>query len=198
MVAIVGREAYREQLLALLPQGRAWPREPDSLLSLLMDAQAEEYARLDAVATGLLDEMLPGSTTALISDWEEDVGLPDECTDLATTILKRRAAILEKEAGRTNLNAASFIEVGANFGLIITVDEHDQVRADAIANLDTSSGKWRYVFWVNIPTDSPTREFDMLSHVDTPLLVEGERNVELECRLRKLTPSHTHMVPVYA
>ena len=40
--------AYRAQLQALLPLGDAWPRRPDAVLTRLLAAWAEEFARIDA------------------------------------------------------------------------------------------------------------------------------------------------------
>ena len=47
MVQTVGRDAYRDQLHALLPAGRAWPEEADSTLDALVRAMASRVADVD-------------------------------------------------------------------------------------------------------------------------------------------------------
>jgi uncharacterized protein YmfQ (DUF2313 family) len=58
----ISRADYLSQLQALLPQGAAWTRERDAALTRLLDAFAEEFARVDARARQLLDESDPRST----------------------------------------------------------------------------------------------------------------------------------------
>ena len=188
--------AYLEQLLALMPRGRAWPRYVGSVLRSLLGAEAAELAAVDRAATVLLDEVRPNTTFDLLPDWEHTAGLPDECSSLASTVAERRAAVVGKLVAQPDLNPESFKRIGRSFGVEITVREHDKAAADAIAGLDTSGGRWRFVWWIEIPTTSDFRYFDTLSDVNTPLL-EVERNPELECRLRKARPAHTHLVLGY-
>ena len=69
--------------------------------------------------------------------------------------------------------------------------------ARTLPGLDTSNGRWRFVWWITIPTEADVRYFDTLSDVNVPL-AEIERITELECRLRKAAPAHTHLVIGYA
>ncbi len=188
----LGIDAYHRQLLSLLPQGQAWPREAGTVISRLLRAEASQLAEIDRVAVGLLNELLPNLTFDLLTEWEQSVGLPDDCTDLGSTIQQRRAAVVNKVVSRLDTNTATYERIGSEFGVDITVDEHDQTRAATDSVMDTSGGRWRHVWWVTIPTRSPPRRFDMLSHVSTPLLTV-ERNVELECRLRAASPAHTEL-----
>ena len=70
---------------------------------------------------------------------------------LGSSITIRRASLLEKLVTKPTLNASEFERIGGTFGAVITVEELDQVRADAIVGLDTSGGKWRFVWWIGIP-----------------------------------------------
>ena len=195
MAEPVGAEAYLGQLQALLPQGRAWTRRPDAVLTRLLAAEADELADIDLAATQLLDEVRPDTTVALLPEWERVLGLPDDCSDPDAGFFQRQAAVLERVVAQPTLNRSDYIAIGAKFGLTVTVDENDQARADAIAGLDTTNGKWRFVWWVNIADDGIQR-FDTLSDTETPL-VEFDRSSELECRLLKAAPAHTHLVIAY-
>ena len=195
MAEPVGAEAYLGQLQALLPQGRAWTRRPDAVLTRLLAAEADELADVDLAATQLLDEIRPDTTFDMLSDWERVVGLPDACSDPDAGIFQRRAAVLERLVAQPTLNPSDYVALGRKFGVGLTVVEHDQVRADAIAGLDTSGGKWVFVWWISIDDDG-IQYFDTLSETETPL-VEFDRSNELECRLRKAAPAHTHLVIGY-
>ena len=196
MVQPLGIEQYHRQLLSLLPRGKAWPKEAGTVISRLLRAEASQLAEIDRVAVGLLNEFLPNLTFDLLEEWEQSVGLPDACTDLGSTIQQRRAAVVNKVVSRLDTNSDTYVRIGREFGIEITVDEHDQARAANDSALDTSNGRWRNVWWVTIPTSSPPRRFDVLSDVNTPLLVV-ERNTELECRLRAASPGHTELHTVY-
>lgn len=77
----------------LLPRGLAWDRE-DPVRQSIVAAQCTELSRVDVRADGLLRELDPHFTFALLDDWEVELGLP-ECA-APTTIEARRAAILAK------------------------------------------------------------------------------------------------------
>ena len=132
MVAAVGVDAYREQIGALLPRGRAWPRERDTTLGATIEAIAQELAEIDLQAVRLLDELLAGRTSDLLTDWEADVGLPDACSRLASTLSERRAAVLGKIVTQPTLNPTSYEAIAAAFGVDIVVEEFDEVRAAAL------------------------------------------------------------------
>lgn len=191
MTEAVGHERYLEQLQALMPRGRAWTRDPDALLTKLLRGLARSLAALDLKAVQLLADADPARTTDLIEEWEKLAGLPDDCTEPLSGLAVRRAAVLDRLVARADLNPATIIALAASYGLTVTVDEHDQARAGLIAGLDVSGGKWRYVWWVTISADS-SRFFNVLSDVVTPLL-DFDVSGEFQCRLRKLSPAHTHL-----
>ena len=201
MVAPVERTSYREQLHALLPQGSAWPREPGTVLDDLLDAIAEQLARVDSSGSNLLDDIRPNNTLDLLSDWERVAGLPDSCSVDNSSVAVRRASLLEKLVTKTSPSPAEFRRIGDLFGVTITVEEFDQTRATTWANaqspaVDVTSGKWRYVWWITIPTSADVARLTTVSTVDTPFKSVG-RNSELECRLRGASPAHSHLIIEY-
>ena len=76
-------EQYRQALQSLLPPGPAFTREPNALLTKLLDALAQELYRADLRAAQLIDEAFPDTTTELLPDWERVAGLPDACGEIA-------------------------------------------------------------------------------------------------------------------
>lgn len=196
MVQLVNRAAYLAQLKALIPPGRAWSRERGTTLGAFLEAAAHELAEIDGEAVALLLDIRPATTTELLPDWERVAGLPDNCSSLASTLVERRASLLTKIVTRLNLNPSTFEEIGLSFGVVLTVEEHDQTRAGTSTTLNTGGGRWRHVWWVTVPTSADVRAFDMNSDVNTPLLLV-DRNTELECRLQKASPAHTLLVVGY-
>ncbi len=189
-------EDYRHQLASLLPRGPAWTRDPASVLQRLLAGLARSLARLDAAASSLPDEARPSTTYHLLPDWERALGLPDVCSALGATITERRAAVVATLQAPETVSLAEYHRVASFYGITLRISELDQARADAIPGLDTAGGRWRFVWWISIPTEARIRYFDTLSDVNTPLAswdqVPG--HAELECRLRAMAPAHTHLV----
>ena len=204
MVETVPRPAYRDQLHVLLPSGPAWSPEAGTVLDLLLDAFAAQMADLDSTAVNLLNEIRPSTTFDLLPDWERVVGLPDSCSVLGSTITVRRASLLEKLVTKPTLNVSEFVRIGRTFGVDIVVEDLDQTRAEALSaklllsgiTLDVTSGKWRFVWWITIPTTADIVRLTTLSTVKTPFRSVA-RNTEMECRLQKASPAHTHLAIGY-
>ena len=76
------RDAYLDQLAALLPTGPALPRDPASRFMGLLGMPAAELAAVDARVAALLAEADPRATAELLPEWEEAFGLPDDCSPL--------------------------------------------------------------------------------------------------------------------
>lgn len=90
-------EDYGQLMMNLLPLGPAWPREPDTTLSLTLHGLADYYGFIDSRAADLLEiESDPRKTVELLSDWERNFGLPDPCLTIPQTIAERQIALVRK------------------------------------------------------------------------------------------------------
>src|SRR5215467_8882156 len=88
---------YAQALISLLPQGQAWPRDPDSTLIRALTGIAYFYGFVDSRAGDLLEtESDPRLTLELLPDWERAWGLPDPCIKEPTSIQDRRNALVKK------------------------------------------------------------------------------------------------------
>ena len=192
MVQTVDRDAYRDQLHALLPAGRAWPEEADTTLDALVRAMASQVSEVDRSAANLLTEIRPNTTFDLLPDWERVLGLPDDCSDLGSDVTTRRASVLALLVTQPTLHPDDYVEIGERYGVTITVDDLNQTRADAVPSLDTTNGKWRFVWFIDIPASADNRTFRVNSRVNERLTTFS-RNTELECRLLKAAPAHTQL-----
>lgn len=172
--------AYAAQLLALLPQGAAWRRAPGSVLSQLMTAIGEEFARLDARAESLLAEADPRSTAELLPEWETTAGLPDPCVDVPQTVEQRRAALLARLLATGGASRAYFIAVAAAHGYTVTIDEPALHTWRITASVSTAIVPFRAG----------------LSTAGEPLRAFGDD--ALECLFNRIKPAHTAVLFAYA
>jgi uncharacterized protein YmfQ (DUF2313 family) len=114
---------YLQMLMNLLPRGRAWSRSPDGILYKLMHAFSSEIGRVDTRVNDLSIERDTRLTTELLSDHEKDLGLPDSCTELATTITERRRIANSKLVTDSGLDKQTYIDIAADLGYEITITE---------------------------------------------------------------------------
>lgn len=93
---------YSQQLHQLLPSGPAWDCDAYPLPYKVIVAFAQELARVDSRAEGLLLEMFPGTVRDLLPDWERVMQLPDPCLPVQSSWGERHRAVLQRftEAGR--------------------------------------------------------------------------------------------------
>jgi uncharacterized protein YmfQ (DUF2313 family) len=194
----VGAAAYHAQLLALLPPGPAWPREPTSWLGRLLAAWAEEFARLETRVDQLLAEYDPRSAYELIDEWEAALGLPDPCTAAATTLSARQVNTWRKLAFVGGQTPAFYIALAASLGFEIEIHEFDPDVDDYAPSLaaEVAAGRWRHIWRVHVLNAGDFTYFRM----GDPLggrFVEGDAAFDLECIITASRPAHTYVVFSY-
>lgn len=141
---------YQTQLLALLPQGSAWPREPESEIGLLMCGLAEEFARVDAMLDDIAAESLPSQVTQLIDEWEAEYGLPDDSTDVATTLQDRRSAVVQKYQQYGSQSREFLIAMAAALGFEITITEYSETTFGGAFGDYYWGTDWAFVVQTNV------------------------------------------------
>lgn len=191
------KDQYREQLRALLPPGRALPAERGSTLDGLLDAMAEELARVSARMDRLPIEAVPNTTSELLPDWERVAGLPDNCSgQLANTLQGRRADLVTKLTSLGGQSRAYFIGLAAQLGFTVTIDEFRPFRAGTSrAGEAITNGDWVFTWRVNGPPVPVIRFRAGQSAAGEPLASWG--NGPLECRFNQLKPAHTNVIFAY-
>lgn len=186
---------YLQQLQALLPQGPAWSREADAVLTKLLTAFAEEFAKVDARIDALVNEADPRTTNELLADWERVAGLPDLCTGIPPTIALRRELLVSKLTNLGGQSKAFFIALAAKLGYTIAIDEFKRFRVTSRVNDVLNDSDWAYVWRVNAAQDT-VRKFTVSGRVNEPLASWG--NTALECVITRLKPAHTHVQFAYS
>jgi uncharacterized protein YmfQ (DUF2313 family) len=203
--AVATPENYRDLLLALLPPGLAWTRDPTSRLGLVCHAIGDELARVhnrirdlfleaDPSAANPTDAALSGTGYGgLLDDWERVLGLPDPYVGTpieSLTVDERRAAAGAKYAAQGGCTAAYFITVAARLGYTITIEEPvDPWRVDSSRVDEPIYGEaWAFA-WIVTASYDDVSYFRCDSPCDISLVSWGTG--DLVSTLEALKPAHT-------
>lgn len=194
-----GADAYLTQALALLPQGRAWPRDEDALLTRFWHGVAGKLAVVQADACALLNvESYPCASLDLLGDWERVLGLPDPCVTAALTVIERQLTVCAKLATQGGQSRAYFAAVASALGYAITIEEFRPFVCGLSACGDPLFGghDTRFYWRVRVPGPRTTRFRTGISRAGERLL-EIARAEDLECVLDRLKPAHTVLLFAY-
>lgn len=163
----------------LLPRGRAWPRDLESLMAKTLTGLAPTYSRLAARDNQLIVEALPASTTELLPEWEETLGLPDPCAGPTPTIDERRAQVVARFSNTGGQSAAFFIAYALVLGYTITITVYTPYTFGMPFGLPMYGESWAFAWTVNAP-------------------LAAEANQVLACEFERLKPAHTIVNFVYS
>ncbi len=108
-------ERYRDSLLRHLPPGIAITRRADQNVPRMLEALAVEPARVAERVQDMLVEAFPGTTVELIDEWEDALGLPDDCVT-PTIYADRIAAIVARFVGTSGHSEADYKELAESLG----------------------------------------------------------------------------------
>ena len=182
---------YRQALQALIPTGRAWPRDPDAVQFAVLRALAASFQRSDNDALSILNGAFPKTAIIMLTEWEKSLGLPDDCSiGEVDTIAKRQSAIVSKLISTGGQSKSYFIGIAKALGYNITINEYRQARAGLSVCGDGINGdNWPFVWMVEGEETNISYARVGLSYCGDPLRSWG--NKQLECRLSALSPSHT-------
>lgn len=194
--------AYAEQLGALLPRGRAWLRAPGSVMLQVLEGIAEEFARADRRVAALADEADPRTALELLPEWERVAGLPDQCLPVTGTITERQRRVARKISGLGGQSRAFFIELAAQLGIAITIEEFRPFTAGMRSGSRCYSTGWRYVWLVIVPPFSEggftvTNERFRAGQSRAGDRLRSFSVQELECVIRRAAPAHTRVLFSY-
>lgn len=143
-------EEYAGAFAALLPTGPAWPRDPNSVLQIVISGMAEIWGAppnqadadiqvsVDGRAADLLvTEADPRTTVELLPDWEKAFGLPDDCLAEPLTIEARHNALVNRITLLGSGAPAFFVQQAAIIGYNIAILEHSPFMCGISAVGDT-------------------------------------------------------------
>lgn len=190
--------AYTELMQSYLPEGSAWPHDPDAALTKIISVIGSELARVDARAAQLMQEFDPRTALELLPEWEEIVGEPDACSGPAETLKERRARVHAKLIARGGQSAAYFISLAASLGHTVEIEEYRPAYASLLAAGDPLWDEPAAHYWtvIIIDDDGGSRYFYAdESAAGEPLATWGD--TLLECMINRFQPAHTDVAFAY-
>ena len=200
---------YAEAWAGLLPQGAAWPREPDSVLMRLLSGQGAIWGDpVDARAADLLErEADPRATLEMLADWERAFGLPEPCVQEPLTVEERRLALLQKMTGEGGQSRAWFYALAMSLGYVIRIVEFSPFmcgisRCGDTRRTGTHGEQFRWEIastdirfrWIVRVFGSRVSWFRMGSgRCGVDPMVRISQAEDIECLFRRYKPAHTEI-----
>ncbi|MBM6414851.1 YmfQ family protein, partial [Lacticaseibacillus paracasei] len=135
--------------------------------------------RLCARDNQLIVEANPSTTTELLPEWEETMGLPDPCAGPAPTIDQRRAQVLARFANSGGQSIPFFIAYALTLGYAITITVYTPYTFGMVFGLPMYGDAFIFAWTVNAP-------------------LAAEANNVLECEFERLKPAHTTVNFIYS
>lgn len=180
---------YEHAASVLTPRGLVWTEARESNLRRLLGSLSTTWARLGLRAHELEREFQPRTATELLGEWEEALGLPGPCGELAPTLVLRRAAAAAKLAFRGGQNEGFFVELARSLGFEVQVVKYDGTTVDDTVDDFLASADWVFAFEIRAPKLTP-----FFFRVGSSVV--GERlsdtnNALLECYIQDAKPAHT-------
>lgn len=192
-VAVHDTGAWRDQLVQMLPRGRAWQAQPGSALDQLLHAIGDEFARAEARLTRLLDEADPRTALEMLGDWENTVGLPDQCFGISENVQERQVAVAQRVTASGGQSRAYFTQLAAALGYTITIEEFRPARIGDRIGARLYTDEWRPYWRVHVllgvgalPNAAVARIGDRIG-----VRLRGWGSLDLECIIRRHAPAHS-------
>jgi len=213
-------EDYAHAMLALLPQGQAWPRSVGSALVNTVIGLCKYWGYVDSRAADFLEiEADPRIAIEMFPDWERNWGLPDPCFfGIQTSLTERHRILMLKMTMLGGQSRAWFVELMSWLGYEILITEyapymcgiskcgdtsHDEIAAGgALGNMRWYLGPPEMRFYWSIGTGQAKLQWFRTAPqggevgVD-PHLIIGMAG-EVPCILDRLKPAHTQIVFDYS
>lgn len=181
-------------LIALLPQGRVWPKELDTTQAETFGAIAQTFKRECDAGNALLVDAFPATTEFLLPEWEATLGLPDPCTAGAETIAQRVAQVVSKLSKPGGQSIAYFVSLAGALGYPnATVTQYAPFRVGrSRMGAPLGGAGWMFVWTLTAPTLPVTYFRTGLGRMGDPLYSLAADG--LRCTIEAAAPAHTNVL----
>jgi uncharacterized protein YmfQ (DUF2313 family) len=146
---------FTRALLALLPRGRAWPRDPDTTLAALAEGLAGRFQHVTDEAALILSDTFPATaSTGFAVQWERTLGLPGPYGTTPPDLAGRRLQIVAALTDTGGQSAAYFIALAARLGYTITIEMFRPTFVDDLVDSVIRGVSWAFHWEVHLPAGS--------------------------------------------
>ncbi|XTZ39584.1 YmfQ family protein [Salmonella enterica] len=197
-MSLYSQNDYATALGALLPTGRAWPRAKQTVQAAVLRALGSSLQRSDNDAVNLIIGAFPSTATAMLSEWESTLGLPDDCAiGEIDGISDRQRAVVSRLISTGGLNRDYYIRVAAALGYTITITQFRPAMSGMSMYGDALNGdEWPFTWRINAPETTIKYALAGSAYCGDPLASWG--NKQLECAINKIAPSHLNLIFSYS
>ena len=168
----------------------------NSNLRKILLGLASEFVRFRDKANLIYNEYNPKSTTDFITEWETQVGIPDDCFNNTGTLEERGINILLKLAGINTTTTEQFKNIASILGYNISVS----------TGIDTSVFPLQLPFILIDQVEAPftivitlpaSEQADGLP-LELPFTLTSEAPEILQCLFNKIKPAHCNIIFRYS
>lgn len=192
----MGRSAteYTKLLQSLLPRGRVWTRDWGSVLKQVLHGQSDELSRVDGRSEDLVFERDTRNTNELLTDWERDLGLPDECSQDGATVSERRKEVNAKFTQKGRQDKQYFVDIALALGWTITITEYTPfICGVGVSGEFCGDSEVIFQWTINVNATETTIFFTSGSSESGDPLSELAGVETLICTMNRLKPAHTQL-----
>jgi uncharacterized protein YmfQ (DUF2313 family) len=187
---------FTQALLGLMPRGRIWPRDTDSVIVRTVSSFAPSWERQTTSLAELIADAFPSNPVQLLFEWEETLGLPNPFAGIQS-LAQRQAQVLNKFANDGGQSVPYFLSVLTALGFLgATITEFAPFRAGiSHAGDPVNSEAWFFTWLITAPNLSVSYFSADTSTAGQPLytLIGAD---ELEYVIKQYAPAHT--IPLFA
>lgn len=122
-------EDYLAALQALMPRGRIWPRDSNSVQAQVLGGLAPSYEANNQRANNLLVDAFPSTSVELLPEWEATLGLTATSAGPTATVAARQALVVARLIGLNGISVADFTAYAGLLGYQISVKGNAPFRA---------------------------------------------------------------------
>lgn len=187
-------DRYLAQLQALLPPGRAWPRDDEAELTEFLRGIASWLAAVHERGRDLQREINPFTARELLPDWESSLALDaDDLTEAA-----RQSAVVAKLADKGGARKTRYIALAEALGYTASIEGYAICTCESTCEAYVWP-EWVRFFWklvvagggyiqanCTMPCTAPLRDYTATGQSD-----------QLETMIKAITPAISNVIFVY-
>ncbi len=194
----ITKEEQTDILGQYLPDGKVFLKKFDDTSNIrkVLLGLGAVWLQERQLINELFDEYNPETTTKFIEEWEETVGIPDDCFGNTGTDEERRTNILLKLSGINATTATQFEAVALILGFTVTIEsgvDHNTLPL-TLPFILLSDEEAPYVIIVTLDASLEPEGLPLT----LPFILTDQFPLLLECLFNKLKPSNTKIIFRYA
>ncbi len=161
----VVRGDFTQPAVDLLPLGPLlWRRNDDSEMWEMQEALGYQHYRVQRRTEVFDRERMPNQAADTLPEWEEQLGLPDACAPLGTTITERRETLAAKSRAHAMSAGEHFDSIGEALGYTVRLQSLFRPFLASQSAVGDQIQRWPY--WWGVRTTTGSRDAELACRYD--------------------------------